>query len=184
MIILQKSKLQRGNDLTKKDAYQFEYGCLGGTFDRLHGGHKLLLEVAFKLIRKVLIGITTDELAKAGKKIPQLIWNYDKRAEDVMNYLMSIGVSKDRIEIKPLSRATQYADEISELGAIVLSPETYGRLLEINDIRRKKDLEELIAVAIPYYRDENGKIVSSQTFRELELKLQKAKQEKDDDASL
>jgi cytidyltransferase-like protein len=168
--------------LTKNNAYQFEYGCLGGTFDRLHGGHKLLLEVAFKMIKKVLIGVTTDALAKAGKKIPQLIYNYDKRVADVKEFLHGLGVTDDRIDIRPLSRATQYADELPELGLIVLSPETYGRVLEINAIRREKDLEELIAIAIPYYRDENGKIVSSQTFRELELKLKKEKQQKDDDA--
>jgi phosphopantetheine adenylyltransferase len=93
-------------------------------------------------------------------------------------------VTDDRIEIKPLSRATQYADEIPELEVIVLSPETYGRLLEINDIRREKDLEELIAIAIPYHRDEEGKIVSSKTFRELEHQLEQQKRRKDEDASL
>jgi pantetheine-phosphate adenylyltransferase len=170
--------------LTNETAYRFEFGCLGGTFDRLHGGHKLLLEVAFKLVKKVLIGITTDSLAKAGKEIPQLIWNYDRRVKDVLDYLHSIGVSDDRIDIRPLSRATQYADEIPELGVIVLSPETYGRLLEINAIRRKINLDELIAIAIPYFRDESGKIVSSQTFRELELKLKQEKKQKDEDASL
>lgn len=170
--------------MTKNIEYQFEYGCLGGTFDRLHGGHKLLLEVAFKLAKKVLIGITTDNLAKNGKEIPELIWNFKKRAKDVTDYLYTLGVSDVRIDIKPLSRATQYADEIPEIGVIVLSPETYGKLLEINDIRRKNDLEELIAIAIPYHRDESGKIVSSKTFRELELKLEQQKKQKDDDASL
>ena len=170
--------------MTDETAYRFEFGCLGGTFDRLHGGHKLLLEVAFKLVKKVLIGITTDSLAKAGKEIPQLIWNYEKRVNDVMDFLHSIGVTDDRIDIRPLSRATQYADEIPELGVIVLSPETYGRLLEINAIRRKANLNELIAIAIPYFRDENGKIVSSQTFRELELKLKQEIRQKDEDASL
>ncbi len=170
--------------MTENTCYQFEYGCLGGTFDRLHGGHKLLLEVAFKLAKRVLIGITTDTLAKAGKKIPQLIWPYEKRVEDVLEYLHSLGVTDNRIDIRALSRATQYADEIPELGVIVLSPETYGRLLEINAIRRKTGLDELIAIAIPYFRDESGKIVSSQTFRELELKLQHEKRQKDEDASL
>ena len=170
--------------MTKNIEYQFEYGCLGGTFDRLHGGHKLLLEVAFKLAKKVLIGITTDNLAKNGKEIPELIWNFKKRAKDVNDFLHSLGVSDDRIDIKPLSRATQYADEIPEIGVIVLSPETYGRLLEINDIRRKNNLDELIAIAIPYHRDENGRIVSSKTFRELEVKLEQQKKRKDDDASL
>jgi len=170
--------------LTESYKCSFEHGCLGGTFDRLHGGHRLLLDVAFKLIQNVLIGITTDELARRGKEIPKLIYNYEKRAADVKNYLLEKGISENRIQIKPLSRATQYADEIPEMGTIVLSPETYGRLLEINDIRRDKGLEELIAIAIPYFRDDNGKIVSSQVFRELELQLQQQIKRKNDDAIL
>ena len=170
--------------MTETGKYQFKYGCIGGTFDRLHEGHKLLISVAFKLIKKVLIGITTDSFAKKGKKIPELIWMYEKRAKDVCDYLESKGINKNRYEIKPLIKATQFADEIPELEVIVLSPETYGKLLEINDIRRKKGLEELIAIAIPYSRDENGKIISSQTFRELELKLKQQIKMKDDDAKL
>ncbi|HUU79778.1 MAG TPA: pantetheine-phosphate adenylyltransferase [candidate division Zixibacteria bacterium] len=170
--------------MTKLKEYQFKYGCLGGTFDRIHGGHKLLLEIAFKLTKKVLIGITSDTLARRGKKIPELIWSYEKRVQDVVEFLHSRGIADERIEIKELSKATQYADEIPEVEVIVLSPETYGKLLEINDIRRKKGLNELIAIAIPYFRDENGKIVSSQTFRELELRLEKQIQMKNDDAEL
>ena len=162
----------------------FKYGCLGGTFDRLHGGHKLLLKVAFQLSEKVLIGITSDKLARRGKEFPELIYPFTKRAEDVKEYLHSLGVSDDRIDIRELSFATQYADEIPELEVIVLSPETYGKLLEINDIRRDKDITELIAIAIPYFRDESGRIVSSKTFRELELQLEKQIKMKNDDAEL
>jgi len=172
--------------LTKKSTttFQFDYACLGGTFDRIHGGHKLLLQTAFKLAKRVLIGVTTDELARRGKKLPELIYPYEKRVQDVIDFLQSIGVTEDRYDIRPLSRATQYADEYAEIKAIVISPETYGRVLDINDIRREKGLEELIAIAIPYYRDENGRIVSSQTFRELELRLQEQIKNKDDDAAL
>ena len=128
--------------MSKTVKCHFDYGCLGGTFDRLHGGHKLLLATAFKLAKKVLIGLTTDELAKRGKKVPHLIWPYEKRVKDVKDFLHSLGITDDRIEIKPLSRATQYADEIPELEIIVLSPETYGRLLDINDLRREKDIRQ------------------------------------------
>lgn len=162
----------------------FKYGCLGGTFDRLHGGHKLLLEVAFRLSEKVLIGITSDKLARRGKEVPELIYPFDKRASDVRDYLHSLGVADDRIDIRELSKATQYADDYPELEVIVLSPETYGKLLEINDIRRENDIKELIAIAIPYYRDESGKIVSSKTFRELELQLKRQIKMKNDDAEL
>ncbi|MFW9923948.1 MAG: hypothetical protein ACFFDW_11745 [Candidatus Thorarchaeota archaeon] len=103
---------------------------------------------------------------------------------DVLEYLESIGVEKSRIEIKELTFASQYADEIPDLEVIVLSPETYGKLLEINEVRRNRELNELIAIAIPYYRDESGKIVSSQTFRELELQLQRQIKMKNDDAEI
>ena len=170
--------------MNEKTKFQFAYGCLGGTFDRIHGGHRLLLEVAFKLINKVLIGVTSDELASKGKKVPELIFPYEKRVNDVLEYLKVLEVEEERIEIRKLAYAIQYADSIPELQAIVLSPETYGKLLEINEIRRKKDLNELIAIAIPYFRDENGKIVSSQTFRELELQLKQQIQMKDEDAKI
>ncbi|MHA1738983.1 MAG: pantetheine-phosphate adenylyltransferase [Candidatus Heimdallarchaeota archaeon] len=170
--------------MTESKNCSYKHGCLGGTFDRLHSGHKLLLDTAFTLIQNVLIGITTDELARRGKEIPKLIYDYEKRAEDVRTYLLNKGITEDRIHIKPLSRATQYADELPELEVIVLSPETYGRLLDINDIRRDRDLKELIAIAIPYYRNDNGKIVSSKLFRELELQLQQQIKRKDDDATL
>ena len=170
--------------MTESKNRSYKHGCIGGTFDRLHGGHKLLLDTAFKLIQNVLIGITTDELARRGKEIPKLIYDYDKRAEDVLSYLHSKGITEDRIHIKPLSRATQYADELPELEVIVLSPETYGRLLDINDIRRDKNLVELIAIAIPYYRNDSGKIVSSKLFRELELQLEQQIKRKNEDAIL
>jgi pantetheine-phosphate adenylyltransferase len=164
------------------EKYQFTYGCLGGTFDRLHGGHKLLLDTAFKLCQKVLIGVTSDKFAREGKEIPDLIWPYEKRTKVIEDYLTNQGIKSERIDIRPLIRAEQYADEIPELKVIILSPETYGKLLEINEIRRKKGLDELIAIAIPYFRDDKGRIVSSQTFRALELKLQKQIQMKNDDA--
>ena len=75
--------------MTKKSTttFQFDYACLGGTFDRIHGGHKLLLQTALKLAKRVLIGVTTDELARRGKKLPELIYPYEKRVQDVIDFL-------------------------------------------------------------------------------------------------
>ena len=35
---------------------------LGGTFDFIHEGHQLLLQTAFQVGKKVVIGLSTDEL--------------------------------------------------------------------------------------------------------------------------
>ena len=40
----------------------YEWVAIGGTFDRLHLGHKTLLRRAFELGKKVLIGLTTQDM--------------------------------------------------------------------------------------------------------------------------
>ena len=40
----------------------FELVGIGGTFDHLHEGHKLLVETALKISKKLMIGLTTDRL--------------------------------------------------------------------------------------------------------------------------
>lgn len=43
--------------------FSFDHVCAGGTFDRLHSGHKLLLSVCALLsIRSVTIGITSNQM--------------------------------------------------------------------------------------------------------------------------
>ena len=47
---------------------EFNLVALGGTFDIIHAGHIALLEKGFSISKKVIIGLTSDELAeKKGK---------------------------------------------------------------------------------------------------------------------
>ncbi|KAI1500216.1 cytidylyltransferase [Biscogniauxia marginata] len=73
--------------------------CLGGTFDHLHPGHKLLLTAAVLLLRvpeevpsdpcRFIIGITGDELLKR-KKYAELVQSWDERAMNIIEFLTSI----------------------------------------------------------------------------------------------
>ncbi|KAI5918636.1 pantetheine-phosphate adenylyltransferase-like protein [Camillea tinctor] len=73
--------------------------CLGGTFDHLHPGHKLLLTAAVLLLRvpdepssdpcRFIIGITGDELLKR-KKYADLVQSWDERAMNIIEFLTSI----------------------------------------------------------------------------------------------
>lgn len=73
--------------------------CLGGTFDHLHPGHKLLLTAGARLLRvpgkgehnppTFIIGITGDELLR-NKKYAEYVQPWDERAMNVIDFLSSI----------------------------------------------------------------------------------------------
>ncbi|OTB02958.1 hypothetical protein M426DRAFT_74289 [Hypoxylon sp. CI-4A] len=79
--------------------------CLGGTFDHLHPGHKLLLTAAVLLLKvpekgtdkpcQFVVGITGDELLKR-KKYAEYVQSWDERASNTVEFLSSIlELSKD-----------------------------------------------------------------------------------------
>ncbi|KAK5636854.1 hypothetical protein RRF57_012566 [Xylaria bambusicola] len=73
--------------------------CLGGTFDHLHAGHKLLLTAAALLLKvpdspettpaRFIIGITGDELLKR-KKYAEFVQPWDLRVTNVVEFLASL----------------------------------------------------------------------------------------------
>jgi phosphopantetheine adenylyltransferase len=73
--------------------------CLGGTFDYLHPGHKLLLTAAALLLRvpdknstdkcTFIIGVTGDELLK-NKKFAEYVQTWDVRALNVLDFLSTV----------------------------------------------------------------------------------------------
>ncbi|KAJ8124287.1 hypothetical protein O1611_g9354 [Lasiodiplodia mahajangana] len=73
--------------------------CLGGTFDHLHAGHKLLLTAAAILLKvpetpaaapaRFIIGVTGDELLRR-KKYAELVQPWNLRVKNVIEFLASI----------------------------------------------------------------------------------------------
>jgi hypothetical protein len=68
---IMETKATKGADLksgpmeAKAIEDRFYSAALGGTFDRLHAGHELLLETALKVLRpggQLIIGVTTEQL--------------------------------------------------------------------------------------------------------------------------
>ena len=150
--------------------------CIGGTFDRLHKGHKALIDKAFEIAGEngwVFIGITKGEIANKKKDVLP----FNKRIQDVKKYLKEKGFYSQS-EIQPIYN--KYGPSIEEdFDAIIVSPETEKVAQEINRIRRKKGKKPLEIINIPFVLAEDGSPVSSTRIRKKEINQEGHLLEKD-----
>lgn len=71
----------------------YDNSIMGGTFDRIHNGHKIMLSEAVLLTRnRLLIGITSESMLKR-KKLAELIQPYDTRCGLVKKFLKDVAPS-------------------------------------------------------------------------------------------
>ena len=70
----------------------FDLVAMGGTFDAIHSGHMALLNKAFSISSKVIIGLTSDQLAT--KKGKNLVNDYSKRLSLLKSFAFCIAVKR------------------------------------------------------------------------------------------
>jgi len=64
-----------------------DHGVLGGTFDHIHGGHKVLITIAAMSVRKTLaVGITGEVLLQK-KKHKEFLETFEQRRRSVLEFL-------------------------------------------------------------------------------------------------
>lgn len=120
----------------------FKKVCLGGTFDGIHSGHKLLFNEALKLCNNTMVvGVTNIEMIKT-KTLWELIAPVDVRIKTVENYLKSIEPKLD-FHVVAINDIYGPTIEMEELECIVVSEETIRGAHKINEARVKKGWNEL-----------------------------------------
>src|SRR5450756_2314703 len=101
---------------------KFKKVAVGGTFDELHRGHKTLLDKAFEVGDKVVIGLSSDEfVSKMGK--PHETASYNERRKELKAYLKELGLA-ERAQIVPLNDPFGLTISGKGLEALVVSKET------------------------------------------------------------
>jgi pantetheine-phosphate adenylyltransferase len=143
---------------------RFDYVAVGGTFDRLHEGHKALLRRAFQVGRNVIIGVATDELL-SGKANKELIYSYDRRVSMIKDFLASEGFL-ERAELVPISDRFGTTADDPRIQAVVVSKETAPVIQQINTARERNGLHSLRPVVIEMVLDSNGQPIRSTKLRE------------------
>ncbi len=130
--------------------------CLGGTFDILHIGHRRLLSKAFEIGDYIYIGLTTDEFARGkGRRIKPYQERKIQLARLIEEYL-----PPKCWQVAPLSDRYGPATD-GNFDAIVVSPATEEVARGINRIRRRRGLNELAIVIVPFSMAEDGLPISS-----------------------
>ncbi|XP_073428426.1 bifunctional coenzyme A synthase isoform X1 [Dendrobates tinctorius] len=142
---------------------------VGGTFDRLHNAHKILLSVCCLLSeRRLLIGVADRELLD-NKVLKELIEPYETRVEKLSQFLVDVKPSLG-YDIVPIS--DPYGPSITdpELRCIVVSEETQRGGLSVNKRRLENGLDELTIHEIqlitdPKHSENEEEKISSSSFR-------------------
>ncbi|XP_020641230.3 bifunctional coenzyme A synthase [Pogona vitticeps] len=139
---------------------------VGGTFDRLHNGHKLLLSVSCMLAEnRLLVGVSDKDLLE-NKLLKELILPYEQRVAELSEFLVDIKPSL-RYEIVPLFDFFGPSITDSDLKCIVVSEETLKGGLAVNKRRMENGLAELaihtvqLAIDPLHAKNEEEKVSSS-----------------------
>jgi len=136
---------------------------LGGTFDHIHEGHKLLVKVALEVSHNIVIGLATEELLK-NKKYVSKIEDYETRKKNLHDFIKSFA-DLNRVEIVELNEPYGPPINEEEYEGIVVSQETYTTALKINKIREEKGFNPLIIIVIPIIKNNDNEKISSTEIR-------------------
>lgn len=127
----------------------YQHVVLGGTFDRLHAGHRLLLSVAaISAEAEVVVGVTDDAMLTT-KTRRELLQSYDARCVGVARYIHAVhpALKVHTVALRDPAAPTP-AHEMPNIQAIVVSQETVAGAESINAHRQQHGLVPLAVVVV------------------------------------
>ena len=145
---------------------EFSLVATGGTFDIIHRGHLTLLSNAFAISDKVIIGLTSDELAE--KKGKLTINKYEKRLEN-LTQVISKEFPNSSFQISKLDN--DFGPAVLEKGveALVVSDEKSKQGITLNQLRAEKKLSPVKIVTVPMFLAKDGKRISTTRIKNSEI---------------
>ena len=145
---------------------KFDLIAMGGTFDVIHSGHMALLNKAFSISSKIIIGLSSDQLAaKRGKK---LVNGYSKRLSSLKDVIEK-RFPNSSYEISKLENDFGPAVIEGSVQALVVSEETSSKGVKLNELRMERNLPLVEIVVVPMVLAKDGKAISSTRIKNSEI---------------
>jgi len=145
---------------------EFSLIATGGTFDIIHRGHLTLLSDAFAISDKVIIGLTSDELAV--KKGKLLINKYENRLEN-LTAVISKEFPNSSFKISKLDNDFGPAVLEKEVEALVVSDEKSNQGIILNQLRAEKNLTPVKIIIVPMFLAKDGTRISTTRIKNSEI---------------
>jgi len=131
----------------------FKEVVLGGTFDRIHAGHKILLsEAILRCTKRLTVGVTSPALLQ-NKTLPELILPTEERIRDVEKFVREVDGKLEQ-NLVAISDPFGPAIVVPQLECIVGSKETDSGCAAINRRRGEAGLKELQVHLIDLVQEE------------------------------
>jgi len=144
----------------------FDLVAMGGTFDVIHSGHMALLNKAFSISSKVIIGLSSDQLAtKKGKNLDN---DYSKRLS-LLKSVIEKSFPNSAYEVSKLENDFGPAVIEGSVKALVVSAETSNKGLLLNELRTERNLPSVKIVVVPMVLAEDGKSISTTRIKNSEI---------------
>ena len=147
---------------------EFDLVAMGGTFDIIHKGHLALLSKAFSISTKVIIGLTSNELAaKRGKKT---LNQYSQRFETLVNTIQT-HFPDHSFQISKLDNDFGPAVLEENVQALIVSDETSDQGEILNRLRAEKNLSPVKIVIVPMVLAQDGNRISTSRIKNSEIDM-------------
>lgn len=154
---------------------QYSTVAVGGTFDHLHAGHKVLLTIGGFLARdRLIIGITGPELLR-NKQYAEALQPFPSRKDAVLQFMKYVFPSLE-VETEMISDIYGPTATIEDIQALVLSAETREGGQTINTLREEKGWNtlDIIEIQLVGGSEAEPEKLSSTYLRKVELARRKA----------
>jgi len=145
---------------------QFDLVAMGGTFDIIHDGHMALLIKSFSISSKVIIGLSSDQLAtKRGKNLTN---DYSKRLS-LLKGVIEKRFPNSSYEVSKLENDFGPAVIEGSVQALVVSEETSSKGVKLNELRVERNLLPVEIIVVPMVLAKDGKAISSTRIKNSEI---------------